>query len=1183
LRSTLTPRLLCLVALLVCSPARALTPTTAFDAPLALQAAGVDIDLGGGGTNLRAVPRIVSWNADAVADLLVFAGDGYVWLYIGSGPATSRSFQAGSKLQFTSGTDIRIGTGYTGGAFVDLTNDGKPDLVIAGADRRVRLLANSGAAGAPAFVSTTNVQGASGDFLLPSNCGSRIDVVDWNADGLLDLLAGNFDGSVIFFANTGTATAPRFAAVGVPLTLNGTSIAEPHNTHPRAFDLNQDGIADLAYGVNWHYFQLCRRDSATTNDLAVRLNATDTTGANINLRTTNGDDATPDFADLNGDGVIDLVDGGFQGKVVVLYGRPYTTLTARIEQIMAAHPADLGARMAADTALRDELFGLHWALRDFTAQLQPGLATRTAIRDWYVAQVAAYPQYLPWVQRNKDTQQYVPSLAGQCWVNLLECMPDSPAHRTLVADTIGFTGWHRSLLTDLATIFIENRTSSTAQQKALYDIQASMPPTYRIVERITIRDFLVPTGATGEPPIKAKTGVNIFGLNVGGAAEGFPSDVPQSLIDTYCVAVAHELNHNVEAPAGAIFPTWYYQRKSELLKQGSPAIYVWTANANGTWTWNESATQGAFQAGGFWDGNAATWDTARTAYWATGGPAASYDKRWLRDNLRFCIEAPQEAFATLSNQYFGDSKTMLQLALNRYGAGNRFPINQFLWFAETYALGTANTFFWRIDTAAHVTRTTIPVRRGAGGRVSGLTVNGKEYDFALAVNGDVLATIPRFAQSTIVKPSGIATRAYSASLGVADVFDPNPAATFTFSKVAGPAWLTVAANGALTGTPPNGSAGTQTFTVRVTNGEGQTGDTTLQIPVITPLAPVIVAAPASRVLTQGITTQLVVTASGTPEPSYQWLKDGVPIPGATSSTYEVRANGSASGGAYTVEVSNALGKVTSAAAAVRVIPTNRLANLSVRSALETGQTLIVGAVVAEGTKDLLLRAAGPALNQFGLNGLPNPGMELYTSGSRPLATNDDWNATLAPLFQSAGAFGFVVGSRDAALNPTLGGAFTVQVKGPGSGAVLIEAYDLGAETSPRLVNLSARHWVGTGSDILVAGFAVSGVGTKQVLIRAVGPALTGFGVPGALADPRLEVYDGSGRSLAANDNWGTPVGSATAATTATFAQVGAFPLAVGSRDAALLIILNAGASHTVQVAGVNNTTGEALIEVYEVF
>ena len=367
------------------------------------------------------------------------------------------------------------------------------------------------------------------------------------------------------------------------------------------------------------------------------------------------------------------------------------------------------------------------------------------------------------------------------------------------------------------------------------------------------------------------------------------------------------------------------------------------------------------------------------------------------------------------------------------------------------------------------------------------------------------------------------------------------------------------------------------YAVQVTNNRGTVLSAVAAL-TVRPLSapPVIAAAPASRVLTQGTISQLVVTASGTPEPSYQWLKDGVPILGATTATYEVRANGSASGGAYSVEVSNALGKVTSAAAVVRVIPTNRLANLSVRSALENGQTLIVGAVVAEGTKGLLLRAAGPALNQFGLNGLPNPVMELYTSGSRLLATNDDWNATLAPLFQSAGAFGFVVGSRDAALNPTVGGAFTVQVKGPGSGAVLVEAYDLSAETSPRLVNLSARHWVGTGADVLIAGFVVAGSGSKQVLVRAVGPTLATFGVAGALVDPELEVLDGAGRVLGRNNNWDGSLAP-------TFARVGAFPLAAGSRDAAALVTLPAGSTYTVKVSGVNNTAGEALVEVYEVF
>jgi hypothetical protein len=140
-----------------------------------------------------------------------------------------------------------------------------------------------------------------------------------------------------------------------------------------------------------------------------------------------------------------------------------------------------------------------------------------------------------------------------------------------------------------------------------------------------------------------------------------------------------------------------------------------------------------------------------------------------------------------------------------------------------------------------------------------------------------------------------------------------------------------------------------------------------------------------------------------------------------------------------------------------------------------------------------------------------------------------------------------------------------------------------ALSSGRLVNLSARNRVGTGADILIAGFALSGLGTKQLLIRAAGPALAGFGVSGALPDPRLEVFDAAGRSLATNDNWGVSTGAGSAVSSSSFAQVGAFPFSAGSRDAALLITLNAGATYTVQVSGVGTSTGDALVEIYEVF
>jgi hypothetical protein len=117
--------------------------------------------------------------------------------------------------------------------------------------------------------------------------------------------------------------------------------------------------------------------------------------------------------------------------------------------------------------------------------------------------------------------------------------------------------------------------------------------------------------------------------------------------------------------------------------------------------------------------------------------------------------------------------------------------------------------------------------------------------------------------------------------------------------------------------------------------------------------------------------------------------------------------------------------------------------------------------------------------------------------------------------------------------------------------------------------------VGTGENIMVAGFVVGGNVPLKVLIRAVGPTLASFGVSGVLADPKLELYGGPDK-IGENDNWG---GTATLRDAFTVTQE--FPLPDNSKDAAMLITLPPGL-YTAQVSGVGNTTGVALIEVYEV-
>ena len=140
------------------------------------------------------------------------------------------------------------------------------------------------------------------------------------------------------------------------------------------------------------------------------------------------------------------------------------------------------------------------------------------------------------------------------------------------------------------------------------------------------------------------------------------------------------------------------------------------------------------------------------AYWSTG-PGQGFERHWLRDNLRFCLDAPQEAFATLANQYFTSSHVMLQLALSRWAQGITNCINEFLFFADVYALGSKSTWFYRIDTAANVTRIAVPLQRDAAGHICGLSAGTNHFDFALDAEGNVSAIFvnalttaaPRFA------------------------------------------------------------------------------------------------------------------------------------------------------------------------------------------------------------------------------------------------------------------------------------------------------------------------------------------------------------------------------------------------------------------------------------------------------
>lgn len=272
----------------------------------------------------------------------------------------------------------------------------------------------------------------------------------------------------------------------------------------------------------------------------------------------------------------------------------------------------------------------------------------------------------------------------------------------------------------------------------------------------------------------------------------------------------------------------------------------------------------------------------------------------------------------------------------------------------------------------------------------------------------------------------------------------------------------------------------------------------------------------------------------------------------------------------------------------------RLVNLSSRLRLSGGDPAITGLVISGTTsKQVLIRAVGPSLSKLGVRSpVPDPTLELFNAAGGSVAKNSGWSndSRIANAAASVGAFAFTAGSRDAALLVTLApGAYTAHVRSPNQGTVLLEMYEVAANAASKpLVNLSTRGTVGTGDDIMVAGLTLSGTEPMKVLIRGVGPGLVVHGVSGVLGNPVLTLHDGASRVIARNDDWGSPQGGASvpisgsaAEVSAASSKVGAFALDNGSRDAAMVVTLNPG-SYTAIVSGSGGSTGNAMVEVYEV-
>jgi hypothetical protein len=259
----------------------------------------------------------------------------------------------------------------------------------------------------------------------------------------------------------------------------------------------------------------------------------------------------------------------------------------------------------------------------------------------------------------------------------------------------------------------------------------------------------------------------------------------------------------------------------------------------------------------------------------------------------------------------------------------------------------------------------------------------------------------------------------------------------------------------------------------------------------------------------------------------------------------------------------------------------RLKAFTARAITEFGdpQSLILDFTVAGASKSILLRGIGPGLDPYTSSKvLPDPRMKL-NAGSLLVSTNDNWggSTTLISTFQRVGAFAIPGYSKDAVLLRYLGAnSYKSTVNGAYSGLAQTEIYDADTATNPtgRISKLAVRASVRTGTGVLVSGFVVAGQAPLKLLVRAIGPSLTGVAAT-TLQNPQLSIHRGS-TLIGHNDNWG---GSSTLA--AAFTKAGAPSLPSSSKDSALLVTLSPG-TYSATVSGVSSTSGVARLEVYTV-
>lgn len=812
-------------------------PVTQFTGFAALQAGGTDISLSG-----WRVPRIVDWTGDGKLDLIIGAG-GYVWLYTNTGTATAPAFAAGVKVK-AAGADIYAGTSSSPIAWVDMTGDGVPDVVVADSSSKLRVYRNTAAAGQPpvlaAYVRVKNASGA--DLVLADR---RFDIGDWDGDGRPDLITGAFSGAMKLFLNVGTAADPRFNT-STDLT------SDSYNLYPRIYDLNGNGLADFIRGINWGSIVYWRDAGLLGLGSAMTFTISDAGGVSPDLHSLT-DGAMVDFGDFNGDGILDLVIGGHASdKLYLAYGvrKTIAQSLAEIEAIYDANPTNVGVALSANTdALLNVVNNANWNL---ISHLQNGtLGTRESL---FAALTNHIGKYWFLKYRTLDTTNFhhVPSIVLQNWVMLEHALADTPPRRTNIADVMGLTGTMRTIFLESSLAVGDNAKSIPSAYGTIRDFLRRHPRELFPDAVLTI-DQLYSDGRGGFvwTPDSAK---NTFGDWAVGLANEWAGDLTAAIEkqlgagsasgDYFTFVMGHEICHSLDGYVNSRANKDLRRRWGlTLCTAAGPDVMAGTDG----W-WDLTATKTNFQAKGYWDGVAANWDPSWSNYWSVGYGAKFKNLSFMRFDISWFLGASQESLATQANHHWANGPGRLIGAVDRFRRANttslpplKANINEVVTFIDYLSAGMNRVNLVETKTQASPKQVNwfnhyADLERDDRGYIQRITVEGRTYQLEVNTNG-----VTTNVTTSLLAPGNDTAWTFRDQARLINVLANDArleGGAVQLASVTTPAHGTVTTNtdGTVIYKPAAGYVGNDSFTYSVTSAAGGTAIATVAVEVVNPTA-----------------------------------------------------------------------------------------------------------------------------------------------------------------------------------------------------------------------------------------------------------------------------------------------------------------------------------------------------------